>query len=148
MVYLVCWNSFNFAKRDVDGGGVSFRNRIHIKHTGLYLHCIYNWLFSMHVTLLSLFWFDINGLLWFFMSKILVLYFSLKIFLCYAARKGYSALPLTFRSCLGDRGFVDICCMPCCYYKSEATFQASAHSELSCTGKRTMVNINGRNLKM
>ncbi|KFR10656.1 hypothetical protein N306_07820, partial [Opisthocomus hoazin] len=42
---------------------------------GLYLHCIYNWLFSMHVTLLSLFWFDINGLLWFFMSKILVLYF-------------------------------------------------------------------------
>lgn len=69
-------------------------------------------------------------------------------FLWYAARKGYSALPLTFPSCLGDRGFVDICCMPCCYYKSEATFQASAHSELSCTGKRTMENINGRNLKM
>ncbi|KFQ16886.1 hypothetical protein N331_11251, partial [Merops nubicus] len=42
---------------------------------GLYLHYISNWLFSMHVTLLSQFWFDINGLSWFFMSKILVLYF-------------------------------------------------------------------------
>lgn len=72
-------------------------------------------------------------------------YFSLKVFLFYAARKGYSALPLTFPSSPGDKGFVDICCMPCCYYKSEATFQASAHSELSCTGKRTMENINGKN---
>ncbi|KFQ59976.1 hypothetical protein N334_00879, partial [Pelecanus crispus] len=42
---------------------------------GLYLHCMYNWLFSTHVTLLSQFWFDINGLIRFFMSKILVLYF-------------------------------------------------------------------------
>ncbi|KFV44038.1 hypothetical protein N341_06427, partial [Tyto alba] len=42
---------------------------------GLYLHCMYNWLFSMLLTFLSQFWFDINGLKWFFMSKILVLYF-------------------------------------------------------------------------
>ncbi|KFP53350.1 hypothetical protein N323_03328, partial [Cathartes aura] len=33
---------------------------------GLYLHCMYNWLFSMRVTLLSQFWFDINGLTLFF----------------------------------------------------------------------------------
>lgn len=72
------------------------------------------------------------------MSRILVCYFSLRFLgffwsVYYAARKGYSALPLTFPPCLGDRGFVDICCMSCRYYKSEATFQASAHSELSCT---------------
>ncbi|KFP77949.1 hypothetical protein N311_02707, partial [Apaloderma vittatum] len=42
---------------------------------GLYLHCMYNWLFSMRVSLLSQFSFDINGLSWFFMSKISVLYF-------------------------------------------------------------------------
>ncbi|KFP61175.1 hypothetical protein N322_08761, partial [Cariama cristata] len=42
---------------------------------GLYLHCTYNWLFSMRFTLPSQFWFDINGLTWFFRSKILVLYF-------------------------------------------------------------------------
>ncbi|KFQ72322.1 hypothetical protein N335_05144, partial [Phaethon lepturus] len=42
---------------------------------GLYLQCMYNWLFSMRVTLLSQLWFDINGLIWFFMSQILVLYF-------------------------------------------------------------------------
>lgn len=73
--------------------------------------------------------------------------FCVCVCVCHAASKGYSALPLTFPSCLGDRGFVDICCLPCYYYKSEAAFQASAHSELSCTGKRTMENINGRNLK-
>lgn len=121
---------------------------LHIKHVGLYLLGTYNWLFSMIGTILCQFWFNINGLTQFFRSKILVLYFSPRVFLNYAARKGYSAFPLTFPSCLGDRGFVDICCMPCCYYKSEATFQASAHSELSCTGKRTMENINGRHLKM
>ncbi|KFQ01323.1 hypothetical protein N330_03249, partial [Leptosomus discolor] len=42
---------------------------------GLYLHCMYNWLFSTCVTFLSQFWFDINGLTWVFMSKNLVLYF-------------------------------------------------------------------------
>ncbi|KFO84979.1 hypothetical protein N320_01329, partial [Buceros rhinoceros silvestris] len=42
---------------------------------GLYLLCMYNWLFLMRVTLLSQFGFDINGPSWFFMSKILVLYF-------------------------------------------------------------------------
>ncbi|KFO73965.1 hypothetical protein N303_07467, partial [Cuculus canorus] len=41
----------------------------------LYLHCTCNWLFSMHVTFLSQFWFHINRLTCFFMSKILVLYF-------------------------------------------------------------------------
>lgn len=48
---------------------------------------------------------------------------------------------------MGDRGFVDICCMPCCYYKSEATFQASAHSELSCTGKEDNRKYKLKNLK-
>ncbi|KFZ47996.1 hypothetical protein N321_14200, partial [Antrostomus carolinensis] len=42
---------------------------------GLYLHCMYSWVFSMHVTLLLQFLFDINGPICFFMSKILVLYF-------------------------------------------------------------------------
>ncbi|KFV12454.1 hypothetical protein N339_09419, partial [Pterocles gutturalis] len=42
---------------------------------GVYLHHTYSWLFSVCVTLPSQFWFDINGRIWFFVSKILVLSF-------------------------------------------------------------------------
>lgn len=91
MVNVVCWNSFNFSGEKVDGGGVPFYFYLHIKHIGLYLHCMYNWLFSVIGTTVCQFWFNINSLIQFFMSKILVLYFSLRVFCI--MQQGRATLP-------------------------------------------------------
>lgn len=81
VVSLTCGNSFNFAKGE-SRWWRRFILKIHIYQTHRsILLCMYNQLFLMHVTLLSQFWFDINEPSWFFMSKILVLYFSLRGFL-------------------------------------------------------------------